>query len=88
MTAEVAAPAVSVVIAAYDEAAAIGDVVRAAFAAVPGVEVIVADDGSRDDTSGVARSAGARVIRSRENHGKGHAASASGSQRRVAKSSS
>jgi glycosyltransferase involved in cell wall biosynthesis len=69
----VSEPAISVVIAAYDEAAAIGDVVRAAFAAAPGVEVVVADDGSRDATADVARRAGARVTRSPANRGKGHA---------------
>jgi glycosyltransferase involved in cell wall biosynthesis len=68
-----ARPAISVVVAAYNEAPAIGDVVRAALAAAPGVEVVVADDGSRDGTSAAAGAAGARVVRLPVNRGKGHA---------------
>ena len=68
-----AAPAISVVVAAYDEAHAIGDLVRAALALVPRVEVVVADDGSADGTSEVARRAGARVVKLPTNRGKGHA---------------
>jgi|JI6StandDraft_1071083.scaffolds.fasta_scaffold86785_2 glycosyltransferase involved in cell wall biosynthesis len=68
------APAVSVVLAAYDEAATVGEVVRGALAACPaGSEVVVADDGSRDDTAAVSEAAGARVLRLSPNRGKGHA---------------
>jgi len=52
---------VTVVIPALNEEGAIGDVVRAVPAA--GVrEVIVVDNGSTDDTAGMAAAAGARVI--------------------------
>jgi glycosyltransferase involved in cell wall biosynthesis len=57
---------ISVVIPARDEARAIGRTLAAVFAQeVPGVEleVLVVDDGSRDDTAAVASGAGARVLR-------------------------
>ncbi|MHB8383379.1 MAG: glycosyltransferase family 2 protein, partial [Candidatus Binataceae bacterium] len=59
-----AAPRVSVVIAAYNAAATLGD----SLASVrdqhyPGIETIVVDDGSTDATAEIARQAGARVIR-------------------------
>lgn len=53
---------VAVVIPAFDEEAWIADAV--ASAAVDGVEVIVADGGSRDGTPERAAAAGARVVRS------------------------
>jgi len=64
MTATDARPFVSVVIPAYDEEAAIGNV----LSDIPGDavdEVIVVDNGSADDTAGVARRAGARVVHER-----------------------
>jgi glycosyltransferase involved in cell wall biosynthesis len=51
----------SVVIAAYNEAARIAPVVRLALKYSD--DVIVVDDGSIDETAAMARSAGARVIR-------------------------
>ncbi len=52
---------ITVIIPAFNEEGAIGDVVRAV--PVDGVrEVIVVDNGSTDDTAGVAAAAGARVI--------------------------
>jgi glycosyltransferase involved in cell wall biosynthesis len=64
---------VSVVIPAYNEAGAIGDVVRA-VSAVPGWhEVLVVDDGSSDATAAEAEQAGARVIRHPYNKGNGAA---------------
>jgi glycosyltransferase involved in cell wall biosynthesis len=65
---------VSVVIAAYNESAAIGQVVAGCAAETPNcLEILVVDDGSSDDTAQVAAAAGARVIRSAGNRGKGHA---------------
>ena len=51
----------SIIIPAYNEASRIGSVVRSALEYAG--EVIVVDDGSVDETSAVARAAGARVIR-------------------------
>jgi len=64
---------VSVVIAAYNEAPVIGSVVCDALRAVPSAEVVVVDDGSTDDTGGVAAGAGARVVQLPTNAGKGAA---------------
>jgi glycosyltransferase involved in cell wall biosynthesis len=65
--------AVSVVIPAYDEAEAIADVVSALASAGPWHEIIVVDDGSRDDTAGRAAAAGAIVVRHPYNKGNGAA---------------
>jgi glycosyltransferase involved in cell wall biosynthesis len=70
----VADPAdVTVVIPAFDEEAAIGDVVRAARQAAPWREVLVVDDGSSDATAARAEEAGARVVRHPYNKGNGAA---------------
>jgi glycosyltransferase involved in cell wall biosynthesis len=66
-------PSVTVLVAAYNEAPVIGDVVRAALRAVPSGEVLVVDDGSTDGTSQVSADAGARVLRLAVNGGKGAA---------------
>ena len=64
---------VSMCIPARDEAATVGDVVRAGLAASPVVdEVVVVDDGSNDGTGAAAADAGARVIRG-DGRGKGAA---------------
>lgn len=62
---------VTVLVAAYNEAPVIGEVVRAALDAVPDCEVVVVDDGSNDGTDRVAAEAGARVLRLEKNAGKG-----------------
>ncbi|APR79816.1 glycosyl transferase family 2 [Minicystis rosea] len=60
------------ILAAYDEAATIGDVVRGCREHTKDLaEVIVVDDGSRDATADIAEATGARVIRLPENRGKG-----------------
>lgn len=63
---------VSVVIPAHDEAGTIAEVVRRCQASTPDLlEVLVVDDGSRDDTAALAEAAGARVLRLSPNQGKG-----------------
>ena len=54
---------VAVLVAARDEEATIARSVESLRAAFPGIEVIVADDGSRDGTAPAAEGAGARVLR-------------------------
>ncbi|MFM7296937.1 MAG: glycosyltransferase family 2 protein [Planctomycetota bacterium] len=67
-------PVVSVLIAAYNEGPSIGAVVRRCLAHTPGLrEVLVVDDGSRDDTAAEAERAGASVFRMPFNQGKGAA---------------
>jgi polyprenyl-phospho-N-acetylgalactosaminyl synthase len=69
---QIAAPAqVYVVIAAYNEAAVIARVVTDVKRA--GYPVVVVDDGSKDETVGVAQAAGAVVIRHPFNLGQGAA---------------
>jgi glycosyltransferase involved in cell wall biosynthesis len=67
--------AVSVVIPAYNEGAHVGDQVRAVEQVLGTTgwrfEIIVVDDGSRDDTAEQASSTGARVLRRRPNRGYG-----------------
>ena len=65
--------AVSVVIPAMNEAAAIGPLVRDLAAAAPWHEILVIDDGSTDETGAQAAAAGARVIRHPYNKGNGAA---------------
>jgi glycosyltransferase involved in cell wall biosynthesis len=64
---------VSVVIPALNEAAAIGDVVRELGLAAGWAEILVVDDGSRDETSARASAAGARVLRHPYTKGNGAA---------------
>jgi len=65
--------AVSIVIPAMNEAAAIGGVVRELAAAARWHEILVIDDGSSDDTAKEAAAAGANVIRHPYNKGNGAA---------------
>lgn len=62
---------ICVVIPAYNASKTIGDVVRGALKHIP--KVIVADDGSSDDTGKIAFSAGAEILTIGENRGKGNA---------------
>lgn len=62
---------VSVLIPAYNEGHAVGDVVRALRAAADWHEVILVDDGSADQTGAEAAAAGARVLRHPYNKGNG-----------------
>ena len=64
---------VSVVIPAFEEAAAIGTVVQSLMRAAAWREVLVVDDGSGDGTAAAATAAGARVIRHPYNKGNGAA---------------
>lgn len=69
-----AGPTVSVIMAAHNEASAIASVIAAAVKSDPRIlEVIVVDDGSHDDTAGIAQASGARVLRMPHNRGKGRA---------------
>ncbi|HEY7728414.1 MAG TPA: glycosyltransferase family 2 protein [Candidatus Eisenbacteria bacterium] len=61
------------VVPAKDAAATVGRVVAGLKRAVPGIAVIVVDDGSADATGEVAGAAGATVVRHPRNRGKGAA---------------
>jgi glycosyltransferase involved in cell wall biosynthesis len=56
-------PRVMVIVPALNEEGAVGQVVRAAKAALPGTPVLVIDDHSADGTASVAAEAGADVMR-------------------------
>lgn len=76
MTTSTPAPSsLTAIIPAFNEAAAIADVVRGVFKDIGDIvaEVIVVDDGSHDDTAQLAAAAGARVLRHRRNRGYGAA---------------
>lgn len=64
---------VSIVLPAKNEAAAIGLVVSELRALYPQAELIVVDDGSEDDTTELARQAGAKVISAPYSKGNGAA---------------
>jgi glycosyltransferase involved in cell wall biosynthesis len=64
---------ISIVIPAYNEEAAIADVVAALRAAAPWHEIVVVDDGSADATGAAAARAGAVVARHPYNKGNGAA---------------
>ena len=50
-----------IVMPAFNEVESVGEVVREVFSALPGITVLVVDDGSHDETAHVARNAGALV---------------------------
>ena len=60
---------VMILIPAFNAAKSVGDVVRASKELVP--DVVVINDGSRDETAAVARAAGAEVVDHPQNRGKG-----------------
>jgi glycosyltransferase involved in cell wall biosynthesis len=60
---------VSVIVPVYDDAANIAECVRTLKVVAPDAELIVVDDGSRDDSAAVATGAGARVVRQARNGG-------------------
>jgi len=62
-----------VVMPAFNEAASVADVIREVREKVPSAQVLVVDDGSRDDTAERARAAGAIVARLPFNLGVGGA---------------
>lgn len=64
---------VSVVVPAYHEGEVIAEIVGALASAGPWHEIIVVDDGSRDDTGARASAAGAIVVRHPYNKGNGAA---------------
>src|SRR5262245_43678116 len=72
-------PLVSIVVPAFNEAARIGDSIKKIDAFIRqssiAIELIVVDDGSRDNTSDVVSRSQAkalRLVRNPENHGKGY----------------
>ena len=67
------ATATSIIVPAYDEGAAVADVVAALRACAPWKEILVIDDGSTDETGRWAQDAGACVIRHPYNKGNGAA---------------
>lgn len=77
-------PAISIVVPAYDEQARLGDSIKQMLAYIAGeklsAELIVVDDGSKDDTSKIAETTAkefpdlqTKVIRYEQNRGKGYA---------------
>jgi glycosyltransferase involved in cell wall biosynthesis len=64
---------ICLIIPAYNEAKAIGNVICRAKKFIEVCDIIVIDDGSEDETSTVAQLEGARVIRHPKNLGKGMA---------------
>jgi glycosyltransferase involved in cell wall biosynthesis len=63
----------AVVIPAYNAASTIAQVVKRTLNSVPGALVLVVNDGSADDTSVIAASVGAEIVRQKKNMGKGAA---------------
>lgn len=62
---------ITIVMPAYNEAEAIGEVIRDLKAALPEVALLVIDDGSQDETAHIANEAGAKVISHDVNRGYG-----------------
>lgn len=66
-------PRLLVIVPALNEAAVIATVISDIRAALPGAEILVIDDGSKDETAAVAGAAGARVLKMPFNVGIGSA---------------
>ncbi len=66
--------ATAIIVTAHNEADRLPATLAALAAAFPDARVLVADDGSSDDTAAVAAAHGAEVVRSERNVGKGGAA--------------
>jgi glycosyltransferase involved in cell wall biosynthesis len=64
---------VLIIVPAWNEAASIADVVTEIRGELPGIDVLVVDDGSTDDTGRIAWDAGAMVVRLPYNLGVGGA---------------
>lgn len=64
-------PRIAVLVPCYNEGAAVATVVADFRKALPGAEIYVYDNNSRDNTAAVAREAGA-IVRSERRQGKGH----------------
>ncbi len=62
-----------IIVAAYNEADRIGVTLQALASAFPGARLLLADDGSSDDTASIAAGLGAQVVRSERMLGKGEA---------------
>ncbi|WP_309616946.1 glycosyltransferase, partial [Salinibacterium sp.] len=62
-----------VAVPALNEAASIGQVLTSLSTVHPLVDVVIVDDGSRDDTAKIARDAGVRVVSHAINLGVGAA---------------
>src|SRR4029077_1062054 len=75
---------VIIIVSAHDEADRIGATVVALREAFDGARVVVADDGSTDATAQAAEQAGAEVVTSPRNVGKGGAATLAAQQLRGA----
>lgn len=61
----------TILIPAFNEAESLGLILPPLRQSYPGAEILVIDDGSTDDTSGVAHAAGAEVLRHPYNKGNG-----------------
>jgi hypothetical protein len=66
-------PGLAVVVPAFQEAATIASLVGRLHVALPGIVPLVVDDGSTDGTGAIAAAAGAELIASPANEGKGAA---------------
>jgi glycosyltransferase involved in cell wall biosynthesis len=69
----ISGPRVLIIVPAWNEVGSIGDVVKEIKSELPGMDVLVVDDGSADDTTRVAEAAGAIVTRLPYNLGVGGA---------------